>query len=142
MRPPRRRRFTSGYYSASSCTPTHSSFLTGTYAFRQRITGIALPNSPAIIQPGTETIASRLQRAGYITAVIGKRHLGLGGKDGPDWNGELRPGPLEIGFDRDEQKGLTADRPGLASQLVNRLTELIDAGRSRPTHVGPRDPAQ
>ncbi|PHS15747.1 MAG: arylsulfatase [Blastopirellula sp.] len=92
-------RFTSGYCSASTCTPTRYSMLTGTYAFRQKGTGIAPPNSPAIIQPGTETIASILQRGGYATAVIGKWHLGLGGASGPDWNGDLKPGPLEIGFD-------------------------------------------
>ena len=92
-------RFTSGYCSASTCTPTRYSFLTGTYAFRHKGTGIAPPNSPAIIQPGTTTIASILNRAGYATAVVGKWHLGLGGEDGPDWNGELKPGPLEIGFD-------------------------------------------
>ena len=92
-------RFTSGYCSASTCTPTRYSFLTGTYAFRYKGTGIAPPNSPAIIQPGTETIASILNHAGYATAVVGKWHLGLGGEDGPDWNGELKPGPLEIGFD-------------------------------------------
>ena len=92
-------RFTSGYCSASTCTPTRYSLLTGTYAFRVERTGIAPPNAPAIIQPGTETIASLLKKAGYATAVIGKWHLGLGGKGGPDWNGELKPGPLEIGFD-------------------------------------------
>jgi arylsulfatase A-like enzyme len=91
-------RFTSGYTTASTCTPTRFSFLTGTYAFRQEGTGIASPNSSAIILPGTETIASMLQRAGYATAVIGKWHLGLGQK-APDWNGELKPGPLEVGFD-------------------------------------------
>lgn len=91
--------FTSGYCSASTCTPTRYSLLTGTYAFREKHTGIAPPNAPAIIQPGTETIASLLGRAGYTTAVIGKWHLGLGGDKGPDWNGELKPGPLEIGFD-------------------------------------------
>jgi len=82
-------RFTGGYCSASTCTPARFSFLTGTYAFRQKGTGIAAPNNPAIIQPGTDTIASLLKRAGYKTAVIGKWHLGLGGPDGPDWNGEL-----------------------------------------------------
>lgn len=92
-------RFTSGYCSASTCTPTRYSLLTGSYAFRKRGTGIAPPNSPAIIPPGTETIASILKRAGYTTGVVGKWHLGLGGDDGPDWNGELNPGPLEIGFD-------------------------------------------
>ncbi len=92
-------RFTSGYCSASTCTPTRYSFLTGNYAFRRKDTGIAPPNSPAIIQPGTETLASILRKAAYKTAVVGKWHLGLGNAEGPDWNGELNPGPLEIGFD-------------------------------------------
>lgn len=91
--------FTSGYCSASTCTPTRYSLLTGTYAFRGERTGIAPPNSPAIIKPGTETMPSLLQRAGYKTAVVGKWHLGLGGPAGPDWNNDLKPGPLEIGFD-------------------------------------------
>jgi arylsulfatase A len=42
-------RFTSGYCSASTCTPTRFSLLTGTYAFRAKNTGIAPPNGPAII---------------------------------------------------------------------------------------------
>jgi arylsulfatase A len=91
-------RFTSGYCTASTCTPTRYSLLTGTYAFRVKGTGVAPPNAPALIQPGTPTIASMLQQQGYATAVIGKWHLGLG-QNAPDWNGELKPGPLEIGFD-------------------------------------------
>ncbi len=91
-------RFSSGYCSASTCTPTRYSLLTGTYAFRIKGTGVAPPNGPALIQPGTPTIASLLKQQGYATAVIGKWHLGLG-VDKPDWNGELSPGPLEIGFD-------------------------------------------
>lgn len=91
--------FTSGYCSASTCTPTRYSLLTGNYAFRKPRTGIAPPNAPAIIEPGTTTIASLLKQAGYTTGVVGKWHLGLGGEEGPDWNNELKPGPLEIGFD-------------------------------------------
>ncbi len=94
------RRFTSGYASASTCTPTRYSFLTGEYAFRRPGTGVAPPNAPAIIQPGTPTLPAVLRQAGYRTAVVGKWHLGLGERGpGPDWNGVLRPGPLEIGFD-------------------------------------------
>ena len=103
-------KFTSGYSSASTCTPTRYSFLTGSYAFRKTNTGIAPPNAPAIIQPGTETIASLLKKAGYKTAVIGKWDLGLGGPEGPDWNGELKPGPREIGFDYNYLLPTTNDR--------------------------------
>lgn len=102
-------RFTSGYCSASTCTPTRFSMLTGTYAFRQKGTGIAAPAAPAIIKPGTETVASLLKKAGYATAVIGKWHLGLG-DPAPDWNGELQPGPLEIGFDHCYLLPTTNDR--------------------------------
>jgi arylsulfatase A-like enzyme len=91
-------RFTNGYCSASTCTPTRFSLITGTYAFRQKGTGIAPPNGPAIIKPSTETLPTILKRAGYATAAIGKWHLGLG-DPAPNWNGELRPGPLDIGFD-------------------------------------------
>lgn len=92
-------RFASGYCNAATCTPTRFSFLTGIHAFRQKGTGVAPPNAPAIIQPGTPTTASVLKQAGYKTAVIGKWHLGLGNPPKPNWNGILSPGPLEIGFD-------------------------------------------
>ncbi len=92
-------RFTSGYCTASTCTPTRYSLLTGVYAFRTKGTGIAPPSAPAIIQPGAATLPAMLRSAGYATAVIGKWHLGLGGPDGPDWNAEITPGPLDIGFD-------------------------------------------
>jgi arylsulfatase A len=93
-------RFTSGYASASTCTPTRYSLMTGTYAFRKKGTGIAPPNGALVIDPDTFTLPDLLKQSGYATAVIGKWHLGLGKKGiGPDWNGELKPGPLEIGFD-------------------------------------------
>ena len=91
-------RFTSGYCTASTCTPTRYSLLTGSYAFRTKGTGIAPPSAPAIIAPGAATLPAMLQAVGYKTAVIGKWHLGLGGPKGPDWNAEISPGPLDIGF--------------------------------------------
>lgn len=95
------RRFTAGYSSASTCTPTRYSFLTGSFAFRRPGTGVAPPNAAAVIPSDVPTIASVLRDAGYATAVVGKWHLGLGPPtEGPDWNGVLAPGPLELGFDR------------------------------------------
>ena len=103
-------RFTGGYCSASTCTPTRYSFLTGAYAFRRKGTGIAPPNSPLVVPVGEPTIASVLKSAGYRTAVIGKWHLGLGGPPGPDWNGHIKPGPRELGFDYSFLLPTTNDR--------------------------------
>ncbi|WP_417387847.1 sulfatase family protein [Gimesia sp.] len=130
-------RFTSGYCSASTCTPTRYSFLTGTYAFRGKRTGIAPPNAPAIIQPGTETIASILKRAGYATAVIGKWHLGLGDESGPDWNGQLKPGPLEIGFDTCFLLPTTNDR---VPQVYVKDHRVLNLDPADPLWVGNKKP--
>lgn len=130
-------RFTSGYCSASTCTPTRYSMLTGTYAFRGKRTGIAPPNAPAIIKPGTETVASILKRAGYATGVIGKWHLGLGGPDGPDWNNDLKPGPLEIGFDTCFLLPTTNDRVPQVYVHDHRVPNLDPAD---PLWVGTKKP--
>ena len=131
-------RFSSGYCSASTCTPTRYSLLTGTYAFRGKRTGIAPPNSPAIIEPGTETMASVLQRAGYATGVIGKWHLGLGGENGPDWNGELNPGPLEIGFDTCFLLPTTNDR---VPQVYVNDHRVLNLDPADPLWVGNKKPS-
>ena len=131
-------RFTNGYCSASTCTPTRYSFLTGNYAFRRKGTGIAPPNSPAIIQPGTETIASLLQNVGYRTAVIGKWHLGLGGPEGPNWNGDLKPGPLDIGFRFNFLLPTTNDR---VPQVYVQNHRVLNLDPQDPLWVGNKKPS-
>ena len=92
-------RFTDAHSTASVCTPTRYAFMTGRYAWRQPGTGIAAGNAPLLIKPGTTTVASLLKSAGYRTGVVGKWHLGLGDAEKTDYNRELKPGPLELGFD-------------------------------------------
>ncbi|MDF1657446.1 MAG: sulfatase-like hydrolase/transferase [Verrucomicrobiales bacterium] len=132
-------RFTSGYCSASTCTPTRYSFLTGTYAFRKPNTGIAPPSSPSIIPAGTPTIASMLKDIGYNTAVIGKWHLGLGGEEGPDWNGDLKPGPLEFGFDHCFLLPTTNDR---VPQVYVEDHRVLNLDPNDPLWVGKKKPSE
>jgi len=93
-------RFTNAHSPSATCTPSRYAMLTGEYAWRRKGTGIARGDARMIIQPGRTTLPLVMQRAGYITGVVGKWHLGLGSKDRElDWNAEISPGPLDIGFD-------------------------------------------
>ena len=134
------RRFTSGYTSASTCTPTRYSFLTGSYAFRRKGTGIAPPNGHLVVPPGAPTIATLAKSAGYRTAVIGKWHLGLGAEGrGPDWNGEIKPGPREIGFDYNFLLPTTNDR---VPQVYLENYRVVGLDPADPLWVGDTKPSE
>jgi arylsulfatase A-like enzyme len=84
--------------------------MTGEYAWRKKGTGI-LPGDAAMIIPvGKRNLPVVFKNAGYKTAIVGKWHLGLGSEGGPDWNGEIKPGPNEVGFDYAFFFPATADR--------------------------------
>ncbi|NQZ56440.1 MAG: arylsulfatase [Lentisphaeraceae bacterium] len=102
--------FTDGHCSAATCTPSRFSLLTGVHGFRHGVR-ILPPNAPLKIPTDILTLPKMLRKAGYDTAVIGKWHLGIGPKDGKvNWNGDVKPGPLEIGFDYSYLLPSTNDR--------------------------------
>lgn len=93
-------RFTDAHAPSSLCTPTRYGLLTGRYAWRTRLKqGVLNGYSPALIEPGRETIASMLKKQGYRTGGFGKWHLGLGTSEKTDYSRPFSPNPLEHGFD-------------------------------------------
>ncbi len=93
-------RFTDAHTPSAVCSPTRYGVLTGRYPWRAGVYSHLQPNDHLRIQTDELTVGKLLQSEGYATGCVGKWHLGIGlpGK-GPDWNGELKPGPLEVGFD-------------------------------------------
>ncbi len=90
--------FTDGHCAASTCTPSRFSLLTGVHGFRYNAR-VLPPNAPMLIPTDILTLPKLFNRAGYYTGVIGKWHLGIGDGVTPvDWNGDVKPGPLELGF--------------------------------------------
>ncbi len=105
-------RFTDAHAPSSVCTPSRYSLLTGEYAFRNQLAdGVIAGDAPLSITPGSFTLPAMFQKNGYATAFVGKWHLGLAhGGDTIDWNGDIKPGPVEIGFDHAFFMPSTGDR--------------------------------
>lgn len=102
-------KFTNGYASSATCTPSRYALLTGTYPWRNQNAKILPGTAPLIIDTAQMTIPKMLRSQGYETAVIGKWHLGLGTGD-VDWNQEISPGPNQVGFDHSYILAATQDR--------------------------------
>jgi arylsulfatase A-like enzyme len=93
-------RFTDAHSPSAVCTPTRYALLTGRYSWRSSMKkGVLKGYSPLLIDPARSTIASMLREKGYVTAAIGKWHLGLGTAEETDYSKPLSPGPNDVGFD-------------------------------------------
>ena len=103
-------RFTNAHSTSATCTPSRYSLLTGRYAWRRNDTGIAPGDSPLLIDTKNVSLPKIFKKAGYQTAVVGKWHLGLGDNKKQDWNGNIKPGPIEVGFDYSYIMAATLDR--------------------------------
>ena len=89
-------RFTSGYSSSATCSPSRYALLTGTYPWRNKKAKI-LTGANLIIDTTEMTLPKMLKNEGYETGIVGKWHLGLG-IDTINYNKKITPGPNEVGF--------------------------------------------
>jgi arylsulfatase A-like enzyme len=110
-------RFTDAHSPATVCTPSRYSLMTGQMAFRVPRGGMVFEavDGPSLIAPGRLTLPGMLRAKGYVTACVGKWHVGLTffDHDGQpirghgveavqrvDFSRRIEGGPVDHGFER------------------------------------------
>ena len=117
-------RFTNGYATSATSTPSRYAMFTGQYPWRNADAKILPGDAPLLIPTDCPTMPKMLQEAGYNTAAIGKWHLGMG--DGnTDWNRQITPSANTVGFDYTCLIAATNDRVPTV-YVENGLVEGLD----------------
>ncbi|HUT33106.1 MAG TPA: sulfatase [Planctomycetota bacterium] len=143
-------RFTDGYAACPVCSPTRASILTGKYPARLHLTDwiaghrrrnakLAVPDWTMYLPHEEVTLAEALKPAGYVSASIGKWHLG-----GPEYRPESQGFDLNVGGDHRGQPpsyfapykipGIADGKPGeyLSDRLTDEAVKFIETNRDKP----------
>lgn len=126
--------FTDAHSGSSVCTPTRYGLLTGRYAWRTRLQRGVLDGTddPPLIADGRLTVPALLKQHGYITAALGKWHLGFNSTPPPD---ETQPGDAKTGKRKWARAACPSARASLADR--SRAASIILGLLERPHDVGP-----
>jgi arylsulfatase A-like enzyme len=143
-------RFTSGYVSASVCSPSRAGMMTGRYQQRfgheLNLPGMrdpAVPDSARGLPLSERTIADWLKDAGYATGLVGKWHLGLEDHFHPTRRGfdeffgmRKGSGPYYAGSNRTIEDGMAPVHPDSLGYLTDEFgaqaMDFIDRHQSEP----------
>jgi arylsulfatase A len=137
-------RFTDAHSGSAVCTPTRYGILTGRYCWRSKLqSGVLQGFSPPLIAAKRLTVPALLKQHGYLTASIGKWHLGLtfASDDAKerDLTKPISNGPTTRGFDSYFGISASLDMPPFAFIENDRFTE-VPSVQKKWVRTGPAAP--
>ena len=144
-------KFTQNYSACTVCSPTRAALMTGKYPARLHVTDwipgrppanpkLLVPDWTKFLAPSERTIADDFKAAGYVTASIGKWHLGgeayYPDKHGFDLNiaGTDAGSPLKGYFAPYQIATLPEGKPGeyLTDRMGDEAVRFIEAHANQP----------
>lgn len=143
--------FTDAHTPSTVCSPTRYALLTGRYAWREpRLQrGVLGKNDKPVIEPERMTLANMLGEKGYLTAAIGKWHLGLEwhlidtampvSVKNVDWSKPQVSGMKEQGFDYSFSLGMPGWTFSENNMVLSAPTEHFDLNNIGPYLIGPNN---
>jgi N-sulfoglucosamine sulfohydrolase len=124
-------RFDRAFVTASSCSPSRSSLLTGRYPHNTNAEVLHWP-----LPREQVTFVEKLKASGYWTAAAGKWHLGNAVKDRFDVVREADPSGFRLGAEKDVKTRMMAQGSGAAQSGCDQWVPVLrDRPRAKPFFI-------